>query len=1420
MLSRAITSALPPDLSPNERCHYESVLGSSNLGAYLAPVEDNAVPIVIDTGASRSISPIRADFTTFTKLNRSLHGISAETRIEGEGITSWDITDQNGVTSTVQTLAFYVPNASIRLYSPQYHFKECLGGHLTMDHTGIELTLPSTSRPLSFPFNESSNLPYMLPSKHPHFIKALFGANFTNQGLLNNIVRDTPIVESFDPVTSIDEMNFLLAGDSTFNLNSAQKELRLLHNKVGHIGMKRLQQLLHHERDLDSAQSDGELNHPVVFRSAFAKTRTCVVPFCRACALSKMTKQPTGSQHVSNDPLKEMALLRNDLSPGECVSTDQYVVPLRGRRYHTAGKERENDQYCGGTLFVDHASRHVTISHQTSLTGAATLLSKRQFERDSSSNGVRIKHYHADNGIFAAASWRDDCILKSQELTFSAANSHHQNGVAERYIQSITRLARAMLLHSALHWPKEHQLTHWPMAMDHAVWVWNNLPMADGMFPIEKFTGQKSGSYNHLRACHVWGSPCYVLDPKIVEGKKIPKWSPRSRQGKFMGYSKEHASNAGLLLNPKTGFMSVQYHVLYDDQFMSVAGVDEDQRIATLESVDWPSLIQSQGGSDIHYDDEDIDFVPDEVNDEWLTPEEIIAKQARRRRRQRHQVNMRRGAPNEAVIHLDDSDDDSEPADAYDNDGDDDNDDGLGPNEGAIDGIERNEGDDLARNEGDGLGLREGTTDGFLPNEGDTSPVARRTRSKRDVEPVARRTRSQRGAKDIWPFPSIDEARQQVEQDMQRRQHQRTARTREARPTGQFYSMDHVHFSSHEGAEQFGNRKLRGNDLHGYEFSTINWGDSLSMLAGNSKDSNGDSSRYFASMDVNQDPLDLTLDEFPTLGLASKAAAEDNPNFGQAMNGPNAEGFWDASVKEISTLQKLNSWTQVKRLQGMNVIQSTWAYKIKRFPDGLVRKLKARFCVRGDMQIEGVDFFNTFAPVVQWATVRLLLNLSITLKLATVQVDYVSAFCQAPIDEDVYVELPRGWQTLNSLGIDEKFKKDHVLKLNQSLYGLRQSPRNFFMHLKSNLERVGFRQSTTDPCLFISAKVVCCVYVDDCLFFSPKKRDIDSMILKIKESMDLEVEDSVGGFLGILIERSIGQDGNEQIKLLQTGLIDRIISALGLDGEMSNSMRTPAPEKPLPKDPDGEPHDLGFNYASVVGMAMYLCNNSRPDITFAVHQCARHSFNPKRMHAEYLKKLGRYLIKTRTDGLIMRPDVDHMLKVDCYVDADFAGLWNSEDDQDPHCVKSRTGYVINVGGSPIIWSSKLQTLIASSTMEAEYIAMSTVCRELIPLRDLIKEVAAALDVSNEDVASMHTTIWEDNVGALTLARMELPRMTPRSKHIAVRYHWFRQYVSADDGKDGGIVVKKIGTKDQLADIFTKGLGPMLFEGLRKELCGW
>ena len=171
----------------------------------------------------------------------------------------------------------------------------------------------------------------------------------------------------------------------------------------------------------------------------------------------------------------------------------------------------------------------------------------------------------------------------------------------------------------------------------------------------------------------------------------------------------------------------------------------------------------------------------------------------------------------------------------------------------------------------------------------------------------------------------------------------------------------------------------------------------------------------------------------------------------------------------------------------MHVVPSTWAFKIKRFPSGLVRKLKARFCVRGDLQKQGVDVFETYAPVVSWTTVRLLLILSVVLNLATTQVDYTAAFCQAPINHDVYIALPNGWQRLNQMGLKNSFMDNHVLKLKRSLYGQRDSPRNFFEHLKRNLIKCKFRQSESDPCLFFSDKVICVVYVDDCLFFSRQK---------------------------------------------------------------------------------------------------------------------------------------------------------------------------------------------------------------------------------------------------------------------------------------------------------------------------------------------
>ena len=159
---------------------------------------------------------------------------------------------------------------------------------------------------------------------------------------------------------------------------------------------------------------------------------------------------------------------------------------------------------------------------------------------------------------------------------------------------------------------------------------------------------------------------------------------------------------------------------------------------------------------------------------------------------------------------------------------------------------------------------------------------------------------------------------------------------------------------------------------------------------------------------------ELIVNYVHPLFLSAKSAAskEDNPNWRQAMQGPFADEYWDAMRVEISTLESMGAWEIVDRKDDMNVIDSTWAFKCKRYPDGLIKKFKARFCARGDQQLEGIDFFETYAPVVQWTTVRLMLILEVLLDLKSKQGDVTAAFLHADVGEDekVYVKLPRGFQ--------------------------------------------------------------------------------------------------------------------------------------------------------------------------------------------------------------------------------------------------------------------------------------------------------------------------------------------------------------------------------------------------------------------------
>lgn len=539
---------------------------------------------------------------------------------------------------------------------------------------------------------------------------------------------------------------------------------------------------------------------------------------------------------------------------------------------------------------------------------------------------------------------------------------------------------------------------------------------------------------------------------------------------------------------------------------------------------------------------------------------------------------------------------------------------------------------------------------------------------------------------------------------------------------------------------------------------------------------------------------------------AKKGNDPDFPTYHQAMTRPDA-GEWKGSMDdEIAVLIKMGTWTVVPRSEaerlGKKVIKSTWAFRQKRAPSGDATKKKARFCVRGDLQSK-FEEFESYSPVVHWSTVRLMLILSIVHGLETRQVDYVNAFAQADLDKDVFIEIPEGYEHANDV--------DCVLKLNKSLYGMSDAPLIFFELLKKNLLELKFEQlHHIDPCLFVHKHAICLTYVDDCLWFGKDGAALDKLIEEMKGRMDLKVESrDVSAFLGIQFTRQ-----GDTIELKQLGLIDKIIAATNMQD--CNPKPTPADAKTLGKDKNGKPFKEQWGYASVVGMLLYLSGNSRPDIAFAVNQAARFTHDPKDSHSTAIKRIVKYLKGTRDKGLIFKPSTDW--KLDCYVDADFCGLWGSEDPEDPIVAKSRTGFIITLAGCPLVWKSTLQQETSLSTMMAEYVALSTAMRELIPLKRLVKTIAKIVTGDDSVQVTTKSDVFEDNNGALACAT--LPRITPQSKFFAVKLHFFKEHVKNEQNPNGEVAIHKIDTLDQLADIFTKGLVEDKFAPLRDRLMGW
>jgi len=354
------------------------------------------------------------------------------------------------------------------------------------------------------------------------------------------------------------------------NLSTAQCKLLKLHYKLGHTNMHQIQYFAKEGLLGSSAKALGN----------------CDLPLCRACIHGKQHRKSAGSTPLDID----------HLNPGDCVSGDQVessspgLVPTYRGTPTTA-------RYHAGTLLVDHASRYLFFTPHISTGSKEAIQAKHKFELLASQFNRSIKCYHTDNGIFSSKDFRTHCTNQHQRIKYCGVNVHHQHGIAERHIRTITERARTMLIHAMIHWPEIIMETLWPYALRLAVDIHNSTPNQSGMTPEEIFTGSKFG--NKLQDFHSFGCPIFVLDPTLQQGQKIPRWKPRSRVGVYLGFSPEHASSVPIVLSTTTGLVSPQFHVIYDDYFTTTNCLQTN----VLPS-NWSSLLESSSSK---YVDDDFD---------------------------------------------------------------------------------------------------------------------------------------------------------------------------------------------------------------------------------------------------------------------------------------------------------------------------------------------------------------------------------------------------------------------------------------------------------------------------------------------------------------------------------------------------------------------------------------------------------------------------------------------------------------------------------------------------------------------------------------------------------------------------------------------------------------------------------------------
>jgi hypothetical protein len=330
----------------------------------------------------------------------------------------------------------------------------------------------------------------------------------------------------------------------------------------------------------------------------------------------------------------------------------------------------------------------------------------------------------------------------------------------------------------------------------------------------------------------------------------------------------------------------------------------------------------------------------------------------------------------------------------------------------------------------------------------------------------------------------------------------------------------------------------------------------------------------------------VTFDNSHPLQYYQAFAASSDPDImylHEAMKQPDRIHFIKAMEDEVRAHTENGNWIIVDRKsvpKNQPILPSVWAMRRKRdIATQQVYKWKARLNVHGGKQIEGVNYWETYAPVATWSSIRLIMTMAALNNWSTKQLDFVLAFPQAPVETDIYMEIPDGF------ALAKGTKKDKVLKLVNNLYGQKQAGRVWNNYSSEGLRAQGFNQCANDPCIFWRKETMIVIYTDDTIVTGPDSAQIDQAIADIGTAFKITHQMKVDDFLGVKIERD---EITGTVKFSQPHLINSMLRDLGLK-DNSNPRRTPAViNNILHRFIKSQPHSENWDYRSVVGKLNYL----------------------------------------------------------------------------------------------------------------------------------------------------------------------------------------------------------------------------------------